>query len=70
MTKIPRASLYGEHGNYGAMMKELLARGLVEMRVFTGQRGRGGEVTRARVAYDKEPVKRYVDAVILKPKSK
>jgi tetratricopeptide (TPR) repeat protein len=70
VTKIPRASLYGERGNYGAVMKELLARGLVEMRVFTGERGRGGEVTRARIAYDKEPVKRYVDAVILKPKSK
>jgi hypothetical protein len=69
VTKIPRATLYGEHGNYGTMMNELLARGLIETRIFTGQRGRGGEVLRARIAYDKEPVKRYVDKVILKRKS-
>ena len=68
-TSIPRSSLYGEHGNYGSMMNELLARGLIETRVFTGERGRGGEVLRVRIAYDKEPVKRYVDRAILKRKS-
>jgi hypothetical protein len=68
-TRIPRTTLYGVHGNYGAMMNELLARGLIETRVFTGQRGRGGEVLRVRIAYDKEPVKRYVDYAVLKRKS-
>jgi CRP-like cAMP-binding protein len=68
-TGVPRATLYGEHGNYGAMMNELLRRGLVETRSFTGQRGRGGEVLRIRIAYDKEPVKRYVDNTVLKRKS-
>jgi CRP-like cAMP-binding protein len=68
-TKIPHATLYGKHGNYGPFLAELLSRGLVETRVFTGQRGRGGEVLRARIAYDKEPVKRYVDRTVLKRKS-
>ena len=68
-TKIPHATLYGRHGNYGPVFSELLARGLVETRVFTGERGRGGEVLRARIAYDKEPVKRYVDRTVMKGKS-
>lgn len=65
-TKIPHATLYGKHGNYGPLLSELISRGLVETRVFSGQRGRGGEVLRARVAYDREPVKRYVDRTVLK----
>ena len=68
-TGVPRTTLYGEHGNYGAMMTELLHRGLVETRVFKGQRGRGGEVLRVRIAYDKEPVKRYIDSTVLRRKS-
>jgi len=68
-TKIPHATLYGTHGNYGPPLSELISRGLIETRVFSGQRGRGGEVLRARIAYDKEPVKRYVDKVVLKRKS-
>jgi CRP-like cAMP-binding protein len=64
-TKIPRATLYGEHGNFGPSMNELMSRGLIETRIFAGQRGRGGEVLRARIAYDKEPVKRYVDRVVM-----
>ena len=68
-TKIPHATLYGQHGRYGAFMLELLSRGLVEARVFKGQRGRGGEVVRIRIAYDKEPVKRYVDRVVMRGKS-
>jgi len=67
-TKIPHTTLYGEHGNYGPPMNELLSRGLIETRIFSGQRGRGGEVLKARIAYDKEPVKRYVDRVVLKRK--
>jgi hypothetical protein len=68
-TRIPHATLYGKHGGYGPLLGELLSRGLVEARVFSGQRGRGGEVLRVRVAYDKEPIKRYVDSVVLKGRS-
>jgi Cyclic nucleotide-binding domain len=65
-TKIPRATLYGEQGLSSAPLNELLSRGLIETRTFSGQRGRGGEVLRARISYDKEPVKRYVDRFILR----
>jgi hypothetical protein len=46
-------------------MKELITRGLVELRTFTGHRGRGGSATKVRIAYDREPTKRYVDRVAL-----
>jgi CRP-like cAMP-binding protein len=68
-TKISRSTLYGVHGDYGPSMNELLSRGLIETRVFAGQRGRGGEILRARISYDKEPVKRYVDRVVLRRSS-
>ena len=47
-TKIPLPTLYGKGGGPGAIVKELLSRGLVETRTFTGQRGRGGEVMKAQ----------------------
>ncbi len=59
--QISQGFLYGRGGRYGPVMGELMARGLVEARTFSGQRGRGGEVVRVRVAYDREPVKRFVD---------
>ncbi len=64
-TNIPRDSLYGRNGKPGPAIAELLSRGLVETRVFAGGRGRGGEVVKVRIAYDKEPVKRYVDSAVL-----
>jgi len=67
MAKIPISSVYGRRGGYGAPISELLSRGLVETRIFTEQRGRGGEVVKIRISYDKEPVKRYVDQIIKKP---
>jgi len=67
MAKIPISSVYGRRGGYGATISELLSRGLVEARIFAGQRGRGGEVAKVRISYDKEPVKRYVDQIIRKP---
>jgi hypothetical protein len=54
--------LYGREGRFGPVMKELISSGLVETRFFSGQRGRGGEVTKMRVAYEKENVKRIVDS--------
>jgi hypothetical protein len=34
--------------------------GLVELRLFSGERGRGGKVTRARISYDAEEIRRHV----------
>jgi len=58
--------LYGKEGKFGPVMKELISSGLVETRFFSGQRGRGGEVTKMRVAYEKESVKRIVDDALRK----
>jgi KaiC/GvpD/RAD55 family RecA-like ATPase len=62
-TGLTIAALYGEGGRFGTVMKELLSSGLVETRFFRGQRGRGGEVIKMRVAYEKELVKRLVNDV-------
>jgi CRP-like cAMP-binding protein len=58
--KVAASSLYGKHGETGHTVGELLRRGLAEMRTFRGERGRGGEVTRVRVAYERDPVREYV----------
>lgn len=63
--QMPQGMLYGRAGRHGPVMAELERRGLVETRTFTGQRGRGGEVVRVRVAYDKDPVKKFVDRTAL-----
>jgi len=65
--KIPISSLYGRRGGYGEVISELVSRGLVEARIFKGQRGRGGEVVKVRISYDKEPVKRHVERLIKRP---
>jgi KaiC/GvpD/RAD55 family RecA-like ATPase len=63
--KITQGVLYGRQGRHGNLIEELIIRGLIETRTFTGHRGRGGDVTLVRVAYDKGPVKEYVDTVAL-----
>jgi adenylate cyclase len=63
--KMPQRELYGRSGRYGPTIEELITRGLVELRTFTGHRGRGGSAIKVRIAYDREPTKRYVDRVAL-----
>ena len=63
-SRIPLRALYGRHGRRGPVLSELLSRGLVESRTFTGQRGRGGNVDRVRITYDRDPTKRYVDRAL------
>ncbi|MDV3293155.1 MAG: hypothetical protein LYZ70_02685 [Nitrososphaerales archaeon] len=65
---VSRSSLYGRGGKYGPLLYELVSRGLVETRTFTGQRGRGGEVIKVRIAYSRDSVKRRVDRTIMKSK--
>jgi len=64
LTGVNRDSLYGQGGKFGSILKELLSSGLVETRFFPGQRGRGGEVIKVRVAYEKEHVKRIVERTV------
>ncbi|HXQ92007.1 MAG TPA: hypothetical protein VN739_03310, partial [Nitrososphaerales archaeon] len=60
-TNATQISLYGKAGKFGPILKDLLSSGVVEMRYFPGQRGRGGEVVKFRIAYEKEHVKRFLD---------
>jgi hypothetical protein len=55
-------SVYGDGRRRGSAISELERRGLIEMRIFTGKRGRGGRITKARILYERETMKRYVDA--------
>ncbi len=65
-TKISRSSVYGAKGHRGPAISELERRGLVETRVFPGERGRGGKIIKTRIFYEKEIIKRYVDKKVMK----
>ena len=60
-TGIPLSSLYSKGPGAAAPFRELWKRGLVEMRVSPGERGRGGEVTKIRIAFGKTPVREHVN---------
>lgn len=67
--KIPKSQVYGEarYGHtFGKPLETLVKAGIVEYRTFKGK-GRGGRILRVRVAYDREPIKRLVDELALKP---
>ncbi len=63
--KIPRSSLYGPGGRTGPVLAELERRGLVEVRIFPKERGRGGEIKKVRVAYENSIVKRIVEKAVM-----
>jgi len=63
--KVPKTSVYGSRGSLGPAILELERRGLVETRLFSGERGRGGRILKARIAFEKETVKRYVDRQVM-----
>jgi tetratricopeptide (TPR) repeat protein len=60
-TKVPMSAVYGRKGRLGKAIGELQHRGLVETRFFPGERGRGGNIMKLRICYEKEPVKRHID---------
>jgi CRP/FNR family cyclic AMP-dependent transcriptional regulator len=60
MTHVSPSSLYGKTSTLGPTLDEPLRRGLIETRVFPGERGRGGEVMRLRIAYEKDPIREIV----------
>ena len=65
---IPRSQVYGDaryKHTFGKPLERLVKKGIVEFRVFPGMRGRGGNVVRVRISYEKEPVKRFVDRLAL-----
>jgi hypothetical protein len=60
-TGIPTSVLYGQSGGMGTIFSELSKRGLLEVKRSPGERGRGGTVTRVRLAYGKEPVRAFLN---------
>jgi tetratricopeptide (TPR) repeat protein len=68
--KVSKSSVYGARGRRGRGVSELERRGLVETRIFLGERGRGGKILKMRISYDKETIKRHIDQRIMKIKEK
>jgi hypothetical protein len=66
--RIPKSSVYGANCRKGRVLLELEARGLVEVRMFKGERGRGGRITKVRICYEKDPLKHLVEQRVLKNK--
>lgn len=50
---LPLSAMYGKSGGQSAFVNELIRQGLIEMRIFPGERGRGGETSKLRIAYEK-----------------
>lgn len=61
--KVSKSSLYRSGGRLGPPLSYLEKKGLISLRVFYGQKGRGGNILKARVCYEKESVKRYAKGV-------
>lgn len=55
--KISRYGAYRSHGYGRKAVSELEQRGLVEARIFSGERGRGGKILKLRVSYKNEALK-------------
>ena len=66
--KVPSSAVYGRKGRLGKAIGELQHRGLVETRFFPGERGRGGNIMKLRICYEKEPVKRQIDLKVARNK--
>ncbi len=64
--KVSKSSVYGAGGRRRSAIAELERRGLVETRVFPGERGRGGRILKMRISYEKETIKRHIDQRIMK----
>jgi hypothetical protein len=58
--KIPKNRIYTPSSRYSSDIALLKRQGLIEVRVFEGERGRGGKVAKLRVAYEKEEVKQFM----------
>jgi hypothetical protein len=64
---VPGSFLYAKIGGIGPGLKPLLQSKLVESAIFSGERGRGGEITKVRLAYSANPIAReFVEGEIRK----
>jgi len=65
---IPKSQVYGDaryRHTFGKPLEKLVKAGIVEFRIFPGSRGRGGNIVKVRLSYEKEPVKRFVDTTAM-----
>jgi tetratricopeptide (TPR) repeat protein len=67
---ISKRMVYGVGRRNGRAISELERRGVIEIRVFPKERGRGGRIQKARISYEKEIIARLVDERIIKPANK
>jgi TolB-like protein/Flp pilus assembly protein TadD len=61
---LPTSAMYGKSGGQSPFVNELIRQGFVEVRVFPGERGRGGEISKLRITYEKKPVQAVVDRLV------
>ena len=62
---MPPSTAYGKvKGGMGLVFVELQRLGLMETRMFPGERGRGGNITKIRIAYAKEPIRGHIKQLI------
>ncbi len=69
-TNVSRHGVYGDERSRGRAISELEQRGLIEARIFPKERGRGGKITKLRVFYEKDIVKRRIDQEVSAPDRK
>jgi len=63
--KVSKRMIYGG-GNYrGRAITELERRGLVETRIFPGERGRGGRVLKIRLFYENDVIRRHIESTVM-----
>jgi tetratricopeptide (TPR) repeat protein len=60
--KISKYSVYGSANSRGQAVSQLEGLGLAEACVFTGERGRGGNVVKLRVSYENPTVRNHIEA--------
>jgi tetratricopeptide (TPR) repeat protein len=65
-TPVSYYSIYGSGKHHGYAAAELERLGVVESRIFLGERGRGGRILKLRVDAEKENIKNYVDQHVSK----
>jgi hypothetical protein len=57
--KVSKHSVYNSARKHGTIVSELQRSKLVEAKLFSGERGRGGDVLKVRVAYEREQVSQF-----------
>jgi tetratricopeptide (TPR) repeat protein len=62
--KVSKHSVYGSSGRRGQAISELERCGIVEERAFTGERGRGGNILKIRIAFEEEAAKKLINREI------